>query len=422
MKIKNALMLMLFLQIVILPYLAFAQLSDKLNSSVRSESIKKLSVMVNDLYLNPALGTKMSNQLITNLQSGKYDMIDNYDQLGRVLTDDLFQIAHDRHLRLYYSPSTVAIIKKAISEKKTDWIKDILEDGTKTNYWFQNLKILPGNIGYMRLNRMERLDLSSKTAISAMDFLSNSDFVIIDLRNNSGGWPSTVQFLASYFYKEIDNIVLFEEHFRKNNQIIQYRSLPYLPGKRLDKIPLYILISTNTYSAAEIFAYSLQKLGRAIVVGEKSNYGVHATGGPQILNDYYMVQMPISNVVSPVTKISCEGTGVEPDIITESKDALTKTIEIILNKIIETNNEERYLNSLGYSLLGEDQIASAIKIFIKNTKLYPQSSNVYDSLAEAYMISGNKELAIKNYEKSLELNPQNTNAVEQLKKLKESLK
>jgi len=40
---------------------------------------------------------------------------------------------------------------------------------------------------------------------------------------------------------------------------------------------------------------------------------------------------------------------------------------------------------------------------------------MYNSLAEAYMLAGNKELAIKNYEKSLELNPQNTNAVEQLK-------
>lgn len=61
----------------------------------------------------------------------------------------------------------------------------------------------------------------------------------------------------------------------------------------------------------------------------------------------------------------------------------------------------------------------AIKLFILNTIAYPQPGNVYDSLGEAYMINGNKELALKNYKKSLELNPRNTNAVEMLKKLKE---
>jgi cytochrome c-type biogenesis protein CcmH/NrfG len=51
---------------------------------------------------------------------------------------------------------------------------------------------------------------------------------------------------------------------------------------------------------------------------------------------------------------------------------------------------------------------------------YPQSGNVYDSLGEAYMKAGQKELAIQNYEKSLQLEPKNENAIEMLKKLKET--
>jgi C-terminal processing protease CtpA/Prc len=264
---------------------------------------------------------------------------------------------------------------------------------------------------------MERVDVSGETASAAMNFLSNSDFIIIDLRNNNGGWSSIVQYLASFFYKESDNILFFQQHYRKNNEIRQFHSLPYIQGKRMDKTPLYILISKNTISAAENFAYSLQKLGRAVIVGEKSSFGAHGTGGPQIMNDYYMIQLPISENINPITKTNWEESGVEPDIKTESRDALTKTIEIIMDKIIETNIDERFINSLGYSLLGDNQIESAIKVFIKNTNLYPQSANTYDSLGEAYMLAGDKELAIKNYKKSLELNPQNTNAVEQLKKL-----
>ena len=78
---------------------------------------------------------------------------------------------------------------------------------------------------------------------------------------------------------------------------------------------------------------------------------------------------------------------------------------------------EARLNDLGYSLLREGKVAEASTILKVNVELYPQSANAYDSLAEAYMASGEKPLAIANYKKSLELNPQNTNAVEMLKKL-----
>ena len=78
---------------------------------------------------------------------------------------------------------------------------------------------------------------------------------------------------------------------------------------------------------------------------------------------------------------------------------------------------ERELNMLGYRLLGMKKVKEAIEIFKLNVEAYPQSSNVFDSLGEAYMVNGDKELAIKNYSKSVELNPKNTAAVEALKKL-----
>ena len=59
----------------------------------------------------------------------------------------------------------------------------------------------------------------------------------------------------------------------------------------------------------------------------------------------------------------------------------------------------------------------ALEIFKLNVFLYPTSANVYDSVAEAFAVNGNRELAIKNYKRSLELDPKNTNALQQLKKL-----
>ncbi|MFB0519368.1 MAG: tetratricopeptide repeat protein [Acidobacteriota bacterium] len=61
----------------------------------------------------------------------------------------------------------------------------------------------------------------------------------------------------------------------------------------------------------------------------------------------------------------------------------------------------------------------ALEIFKLNTRLFPNVANTYDSLAEAYMVKGNKELAIKCYEKVLEIEPDNESAKAILKKLKE---
>jgi hypothetical protein len=81
------------------------------------------------------------------------------------------------------------------------------------------------------------------------------------------------------------------------------------------------------------------------------------------------------------------------------------------------NFDESELNSLGYRLLNAKKFKDAIRIFQLNVEAYPQSSNVYDSLGEAYMDDGNKPLAIANYQKSVQLNPKNRNAVIYLQKL-----
>ncbi|MFC2092898.1 serine hydrolase [Bacteroidota bacterium] len=95
-----------------------------------------------------------------------------------------------------------------------------------------------------------------------------------------------------------------------------------------------------------------------------------------------------------------------------------------LKELKEKKNEEYYIdeneiNNFGYYLLGKERIDDAIEVFKLNVELFPDAFNTYDSLGEAYMIKGEKNLAIKNYEKSVELNPENTNGINILKKLKE---
>jgi len=81
------------------------------------------------------------------------------------------------------------------------------------------------------------------------------------------------------------------------------------------------------------------------------------------------------------------------------------------------NFDENELNNLGYQLIRANKFKEAIRIFQLNVEAYPQSSNVYDSLAEGYMDDGDKAQAVANYQKSLQLNPKNRNAVLMLRKL-----
>jgi hypothetical protein len=100
--------------------------------------------------------------------------------------------------------------------------------------------------------------------------------------------------------------------------------------------------------------------------------------------------------------------------------AINKYHELKKNNSNDFNFKESQLNSFGYQLLQVGKVDLAIAILKLNVESYPQSANVYDSMGEAYMIKGNKEEAILNYEKSLKLNPKNKNAEENIKKLKDS--
>lgn len=399
-----------------------AQLNSKLNSEIRNDTIEKLAEMLND-YVYPVQGKKMAAQLILNLKNGKYDAVDNFDQFAGIVTADLFKISNDNHLLITYNPEDVMEIRKweALSgtEKEAEETRRKLIAG-KDNFGFKEVKMFPGNIGYLKLNEFEISDYAKETAFAAMSFLSYADAVIIDLSNNNGGWTSLGHILCSYFFEFEDtkkNILLFETNIPYKNETIQYRVLPDLPGKRMIKTSLYILTSKNTYSAAERFAYTLQQLGRATLIGERTKGGANSTRGPEVLNDYYIVKMPVSRTINPVTKTNWEGVGVEPDIKTDGNNALDTTLQIILSKIIEKNTDEGFLNNLGYSLISENKIHLAVNVFKENLTKHPNSANCYDSLAEAYMLNGDNDSAIINYKKSLEINPGNENAKRMIEKL-----
>ena len=90
---------------------------------------------------------------------------------------------------------------------------------------------------------------------------------------------------------------------------------------------------------------------------------------------------------------------------------------------LKTLNENNYyffedeFNELGYHLLSQNRIKDAIEVFKLNVAVFPKKSNPYDSLGEAYLKNGQKDLALRNYKKAVELDSSNSNAVEIINRL-----
>jgi glyoxylase-like metal-dependent hydrolase (beta-lactamase superfamily II) len=112
--------------------------------------------------------------------------------------------------------------------------------------------------------------------------------------------------------------------------------------------------------------------------------------------------------------------GVIEDVLAE------KGIEAAASKFQELKNQpdkyfisERQFNALGYRLLQQNRLPHALTVFRLNVETFPQSANVYDSLAEAHLYLGDKSNTILYYKKSLELDPQNENAKSRLERMDE---
>jgi CubicO group peptidase (beta-lactamase class C family) len=106
------------------------------------------------------------------------------------------------------------------------------------------------------------------------------------------------------------------------------------------------------------------------------------------------------------------------DILARGVVAINEYREQKKSKAARFTLDEGQMNRLGYFLLGRKRLPEAIEVFRANVEDYPNSSNTYDSLGEAYLAAGEKELATKNYEKSVELNPKNEGGIQALKKLR----
>jgi hypothetical protein len=321
-----------------------------LTAKMKSTVVKRVSSLLNANYIFPETAKKMEEHLNAQLNEGKYDRINDKNEFARALTNDLLSISKDKHIRVSYDPEAVKRIRASNSSSKEEQEKARkaqIERERQRNFGFRRLEILEGNIGYLDLTGFSGLDQAAETIIAAMNFLANSNAVIIDLRNNGGGSPFTIQIISSYFLEEYTHLNSFE--WRGDDIIKQFWTLRYVPGKKMYDTDLYILTSSRTFSAAEEFTYNLKNLKRATIVGETTGGGAHP-GGSRIVNDYFLVWVPSGRAINPITKKNWEGTGIEPHISVLQDKALDKAHHKALEKLIEKAEDEEKKQGLRWAL------------------------------------------------------------------------
>jgi hypothetical protein len=292
-----------------------------LTTTEKKQVIDSIVKRLTDVYIFPEAAQKMVAALSAKFIKGDYNAISSPSQFAGKLAADLVDVSHDRHINITFDPAWVQASKKVISKNDSlELLKRDFPNARADNFGFRKVEILDGNIGYLNLSRFYDPAMGGETAVSTMNFLSNTDALIIDLRQNDGGRGDMVQLIASYFF-EPDPILILDIYSRAGNEHRQDWTLPYLPGKRIADKPLYLLTGPGTFSAAESFVYFLKNRKRATLVGQTTGGGAHPVQH-QMLTDRFTIFTPYARPIDPITKTDWEGTGVKPHIAVPEREAL----------------------------------------------------------------------------------------------------
>jgi hypothetical protein len=283
--------------------------------SVNGPETKRLQDVVNEVadlvveyHLFPDVGQACAEHIRSRMAAGAYDDIRDPARLAQVLTADLHSVKKDAHLRVEFGPP-YSVQDESLDPEEVR--RRQYATYGRNNFGFLKLEVLDGTIGYLDLRVFAPVDIARDTAVAAMNFLANSEAIILDLRNNPGGIGDMVHLIASYFFAGRTHLISYET--RGEKRVKKVWTSKRIKGKRIPETPLFILTSQETASAAEEFAYDLKHHGRATVIGETTAGGGHSAYVARAA-DIFNVVIPHSRPIHPVTGTDWDGVGVQPHI------------------------------------------------------------------------------------------------------------
>lgn len=293
---------------------------EKINEKFKKETIFKIDTLLQENYIFPDKAQLITKHLKAKLKNGEFKKYELLDSFAVALTKEIRFVNNDKHLGVWptFNPP------KAQENSNSDYqiyLKNYTDFRKQAN-GFKEVKILDNNVGYLNIKFF--LSETNQTIDSYMNLLGNTDAIIIDLQDNGGGNPRTVNYLSSYFLESqlLTNVLYFRNQNRKDEIYTDA-----VNGKKLIDVPLFVLTGPKTFSGAEEFSYNIQAQKRATLIGQNTA-GAANPGDVFKINNKLEIFVPTGTGTNPITKTNWEGVGVIPEIKTSAETTYEKAVEL----------------------------------------------------------------------------------------------
>jgi hypothetical protein len=305
-----------------------------ITESDRSLALRNLVTTIRDQHFSVKEGARIAAVLERNARSRKYAAITSGRGFAAKLTQDLRAISGDPHFRVDYFVRARPFPMPADAAAE-----DSRPDFSLVNYGVRSAERLDGNIGYLRIDRFAPARDAGPVLQAAIAVLSATEALIIDLRQNGGGYGDAATLLAALL---LDEPAPMTDIIRRDG--VTQTWTPIILSPRYTK-PVYVLTSARTFSAAEGFAYNMKALGRVKIVGERTRGGANPSTRT-LLSPRFWAIVPVAQARNPLTGGNWQGTGVQPDIEAPADQALAAAQRDAAGQLIAKHPDDAITSEL----------------------------------------------------------------------------
>jgi hypothetical protein len=273
-------------------------------------------------YVDRAIGQLLGDALLAYEKDGRYAPVSTGPELAERLTADIHQTSRAIGIPAGSFVADVIYSERPLPTGPPPAMTVEMRERNRArlieqNCLFQAIETLPNNVAYMKLDGFAEASTCQEITARWMAQVNNAAALIVDLRDNRGGFGETALQIAGYLF---ERPTYFYDP-RAPSPVPSHTASPVAGNRLVDK-PVYVLTSSRTQSAAEYFAYNLKMLKRATLVGE-TTAGHQHSGAFHRLDDHF--GMGIQETPPPPNPYPVKGwevIGVAPDVAVANSEAL----------------------------------------------------------------------------------------------------
>jgi hypothetical protein len=299
-----------------------------LDPEARRKLVAAIAANIEERYVDRAIGKRLADLIRADEKNGEYDRLDTAGKLAAFINADIKSASRTLGIPrgmfvadvMYSARPLPEVWPPPMTAEARERQRVVMRD---MNCMFEKVEKLPGNIGYIKLNGMADAAICSETTARVMTSLNDSAALIVDVRDNPGGFGDTPLQIAGYLFDR----PAFMYSPRPGSEIPTRTASPVSGNKLTDK-PVYLLTSPRTQSAAEYFVYNLKMLKRVTVVGETTGGRQHS-GTFRRIDEHVGVGIQEVAPDNPYPVKGWEQIGIEPDVRVTSAEALETAKKLI---------------------------------------------------------------------------------------------